>query len=132
MSSKLKIKNSLALRVPSLLKALQQIHFLYLYYRSSRKAFTQMYRKNGWFVCESASGPGSTLGATEPFRAMLPEIIRNLNVRSLLDAGCGDFNWMKEVDLRTIEYIRSRCRRQRNYRTQYRSLRVRQPPFSDC
>lgn len=105
MSFKLKIKNSLARRVPSLLKALQEIHFLYLYHRSSRKAFTQMYQKNGWFLAESVSGPGSTLRATEPLRAMLPQIIRDFNVRSLLDAGCGDFNWMKEVNLRMVEYI---------------------------
>jgi SAM-dependent methyltransferase len=64
-----------------------------------------MYQKNGWFLAESVSGPGSTLQATEAFRAMLPRVLRDLNIHLLLDAGCGDFNWMKEVDLSGIEYI---------------------------
>src|SRR5262249_7114385 len=64
-----------------------------------------MYRTNGWFQSESISGPGSTLQATEHLRSVLREIIRDLGVSSLLDAGCGDFNWMKEVDLGEVEYI---------------------------
>jgi 2-polyprenyl-3-methyl-5-hydroxy-6-metoxy-1,4-benzoquinol methylase len=104
VNSRLKIKNSLARHAPNILKTLQEIHFLYLYHRGSRAAFTQMYQKNGWFVAESTSGPGSTLGATEPIRAMLPRIIHELNIHSLLDAGCGDFNWMKEVDLPEVKY----------------------------
>jgi hypothetical protein len=105
MTSRLKIKNALAQRFPSFLKVPLEIHFVYLYHRSSRRAFTQMYRKNGWFLAESISGSGSTLRATEALRAMLSKVLRDLNIHSLLDAGCGDFNWMKEVDLSEIEYV---------------------------
>src|ERR1700740_1380910 len=90
--------------MPLVLKMLQSVHFAYLSRRGSQKAFTQMYRTNGWFLSESTSGPSSTLRATEPLRSRLPEIIRDLQVHSLLDAGCGDFNWMKEVELGEVQY----------------------------
>jgi SAM-dependent methyltransferase len=90
--------------MPLVLKALQNVHLVYLSHRSSRTAFTQMYRANGWFLSESISGPGSTLQATGPLRSLLPQIICDLGIRSLLDAGCGDFNWMKEVELGAVEY----------------------------
>src|SRR5262249_51031970 len=64
-----------------------------------------MYRTDGWFQSESISGPGSTLQATEHLRSVLREFRRVLFRSSLLDAGCGDFNWMKEVDLGEVEYI---------------------------
>jgi hypothetical protein len=35
----------------------------------------------------------------------LPLLIEDIRVRSLLDAPCGDFNWMRHVKLRLREYI---------------------------
>jgi hypothetical protein len=32
-------------------------------------------------------------------------LLSRLDVRSLLDIPCGDFNWMKEIDLRDIDYL---------------------------
>lgn len=104
MSTKIKVKNFLSRRMPLVLKTLQSLHFIYLSNRSSRTAFSEMYRTNGWFQSESASGPGSTLQATESLRSILSEIVRDHRISSLLDAGCGDFNWMKEVELGTVEY----------------------------
>jgi hypothetical protein len=46
---------------------------------------------------ESQSGPGSALVETQGIREGLPNLIKALNVRTLLDAPCGDFNWMKSV-----------------------------------
>ena len=34
----------------------------------------------------------------------LPALVKELGVRSLLDAPCGDFNWMRHVDLDGVEY----------------------------
>jgi hypothetical protein len=62
-----------------------------------------MYRSNGWFQSESISGPGSTLQAAEHLRSVLRDILRDFTVGSLLDAGCGDFNRIKEVDLGEVE-----------------------------
>ena len=45
------------------------------------------------------SGPGSTLGATERLRAALPAVFEHYDVHTFLDAPCGDWTWMQEVDL---------------------------------
>ncbi len=67
--------------------------------------FERMYETNLWSGAESRSGVGSSLEATAVLRAELPILLRRLSVRRLLDVPCGDFHWMKEVDLSGIEYI---------------------------
>lgn len=54
---------------------------------------------------ESLSGPGSSLVQTDEIRRELPLLLEELNVRSLLDAPCGDFNWMQHVALDLDQYI---------------------------
>jgi hypothetical protein len=48
---------------------------------------------------EPACGPGSTLDGSAAVRRALPALLRELRVRVLLDLPCGDFFWMREVDL---------------------------------
>jgi SAM-dependent methyltransferase len=67
--------------------------------------FTAIYDDNGWQNAESRSGPGSTVVRTASLRPTLLALFEELGVRSLLDAPCGDFNWMKEMPLDGIEYI---------------------------
>lgn len=50
---------------------------------------------------ESASGPGSSLEASVATRRLLRMCIDEMEVRSILDLGCGDWNWMREVSLRS-------------------------------
>jgi hypothetical protein len=59
--------------------------------------FTEIYRTNYWGSEESVSGPGSTLECTVNLRRHLPELFAKFDVRSVFDAPCGDFNWMKVV-----------------------------------
>jgi hypothetical protein len=59
--------------------------------------FNAIAQQNSWGSQESVSGPGSTLGATETLRARLPAALTGLNIRSLVDAPCGDMNWMRHV-----------------------------------
>jgi hypothetical protein len=68
-------------------------------------AFDAIFRSNGWGSDESVSGPGSTADATAQLRAALPEIFRRLNITSVLDAGCGDLNWMRQLDYVFERYI---------------------------
>ena len=72
---------------------------------SLEERFTRIYQTNLWFDSESRSGTGSSLDATAQLRASLPPLLRSLNARRLLDVPCGDFNWMRHVDLSGIEYI---------------------------
>ncbi len=67
--------------------------------------FSAIYRDNGWGDPESVSGRGSTLAHTAVIRRELPALLAALGARSLLDAPCGDFNWMRHVDLGGVEYF---------------------------
>ncbi len=54
---------------------------------------------------QSLSGPGSSLAGTKTVRATLPTLLRDLEIGTLLDIPCGDFNWMRHVDLGATRYI---------------------------
>lgn len=72
---------------------------------SLEERFARIYQTNLWFDSESRSGTGSSLDSTAVLRTSLPPLLRGLNVGRLLDVPCGDFNWMRHVDLSGIEYI---------------------------
>jgi len=68
--------------------------------------FTDIFQRRGWGPMESASGYGSSVAYTGPLRAALPGLFARLGVRRLLDAPCGDFNWMRlVVESNDIEYL---------------------------
>jgi hypothetical protein len=69
------------------------------------RIFTYVYDKNFWADSESRSGGGSTLAATTMVREQLPALLEKLNVRTMLDAPCGDFNWMSQTNLSSVQYI---------------------------
>lgn len=70
----------------------------------SRLDFSAIYRDNGFVGTESLSGAGSTRFQTRVIRHKLPELFRELGVKSLVDIPCGDFHWMRNVDLTDIHY----------------------------
>jgi hypothetical protein len=54
---------------------------------------------------ETLCGAGSTLANTVSVRTWLPCLFKELEISSLLDAPCGDFNWMAHTDLSGIDYF---------------------------
>jgi hypothetical protein len=66
--------------------------------------FGLIYRTNFWGAESSSSGVGSELAATKTLRREFSDLLRRLQVKSLLDLPCGDFTWMSEVDLQGIQY----------------------------
>jgi len=70
-----------------------------------QKKFERIYETNLWADPESRSGVGSSLDSTRVVRAKLPQALRQLGARILLDVPCGDFTWMEHVDLNGVEYI---------------------------
>jgi hypothetical protein len=71
-----------------------------------RETFETIYGENRWLSKESRSGHGSTLMQTTFLRRALPGLIEDLGARTLLDAPCGDFNWMRHVTLSDeVNYI---------------------------
>jgi hypothetical protein len=74
-------------------------------FRTPKTVFTRIYETRAWGEYESVSGRGSTHEATERIRAALPALLAQFNVRTILDAPCGDFHWMRKVDLGAVDYI---------------------------
>lgn len=70
-----------------------------------RQAFDEIYSGKHWGEGESVSGAGSGIERTLLFRADLEGLLRELNVRTLLDAGCGDFKWLPTFNLHDIRII---------------------------
>ncbi len=68
-----------------------------------KELFTQVYKEGTWQLLESKSGLGSALTYTTHIREELPLILKKLNIKTLLDVGCGDFNWMKEIDISFLD-----------------------------
>jgi len=71
----------------------------------TEEVFTEIYLNNYWGNAESISGVGSSLNYTRKIIPELNRVFKELDVDHLLDVPCGDFNWMKEVDLSTINYL---------------------------
>jgi hypothetical protein len=67
--------------------------------------FTELSVKNAWGAKTTVSGPTSTLEKTTELRSSLLSVLKQLEIKSILDCGCGDFHWMKEVNLLTIHYL---------------------------
>jgi len=65
--------------------------------RRNAELFGAIWRQNSWGAAETHSGPGSTLDATYHLRQQLAELCRFLGIARLVDAGCGDLNWMAEI-----------------------------------
>lgn len=61
------------------------------------KAFENIYNENAWGGEESRSGPGSGLNATQALRRKLPDLVAKYQIKTFVDAPCGDFFWMKEL-----------------------------------
>lgn len=72
---------------------------------SSKKIFTEIFLNNYWNSDESYSGTGSTIGQTQVVRQQLENIFIKFQIKSMLDIPCGDFNWMQNVKLDSIQYI---------------------------
>lgn len=71
---------------------------------SAESIFTEIYRKNSWGGI-SKSGSGSDLSQTQTIREKLPQLVKDLEISSLLDIPCGDFYWLKEVNLDFLSYV---------------------------
>jgi hypothetical protein len=80
-------------------------HFRYRLMGRQAK-FTMIYNSHGFGGAGiPLSGTGSTLSQTIKIRKTIPALFKKYDIRSLVDAPCGDFTWMKEVELNGINYI---------------------------
>lgn len=55
--------------------------------------------RHGQHDTTPGSGAGSSVAATAALRHALPSLLNDLNAKTLLDLGCGDFSWMQHVSI---------------------------------
>ena len=102
---------------------------LFLTHLNEQNVFNEIYHNNYWGSGESKSGGGSTLDGTRIIREELPNVILKYDIKTILDIPCGDFNWMKRVDLK-CNYIGADLvselvdSNNRNYENEYRRFEV--------
>ena len=70
-----------------------------------KEKFSQVYEKNMFCGEASRSGEGSDLIQTAVIRRELPGLVEELGIKTFLDAPCGDWYWMREVELPVERYI---------------------------
>ena len=76
------------------------------YKHQTAQIFSTIYKDKLWGDQESVSGAGSTLEYTLHLREQLPRLFEEFSIKSVYDAPCGDFNWMRRVVEKTeITYL---------------------------
>lgn len=73
------------------------------HYDSVEYKFTEKYIKNSWDGKESKSGSGSSLKNNELLLENLEEFVVDYQINTIIDCGCGDFNWMKKFKFHLIK-----------------------------
>jgi SAM-dependent methyltransferase len=80
---------------------------MYLAYKGGifmKDIFSHIYKHNLWEGTESVSGPGSSVNEAQKLIDTLPFLFEQYKIKSILDAPCGDFNWMQHVPKHNISY----------------------------
>jgi hypothetical protein len=73
--------------------------------KSVQQVFNDIFAHNGWSGDESVSGLGSSLSQTQVLIDTLPALLSKYGAKTMLDIPCGDFHWMKRVDLSAVTYL---------------------------
>lgn len=67
--------------------------------------FADYYQTNRWGSAETRSGTGSERSRMRQVVEAFSGLVRDLRIQSVLDAPCGDFNWMQDVCLDEVDYL---------------------------
>jgi SAM-dependent methyltransferase len=70
--------------------------------------FNRIYREGSWgrdAAGRGVSGSGSTLDITQEYRSYVEEFIKTHDVTSVVDAGCGDWNFSSAIDWGGASYL---------------------------
>lgn len=72
--------------------------------RSMEEVFTDIFKSNAWGGSDSVSGKGSDAHQTKVIAAALPSLFHDFRISTMLDVPCGDFHWMKNVEMGGVAY----------------------------
>lgn len=69
--------------------------------RTHKEIFTEIYDKNVW----GGSGGGSTPENTVEYRKLLQKFLKERNIKTVLDWGCGDWAFSRLMDWSGVHYL---------------------------
>ncbi|HVV17711.1 MAG TPA: class I SAM-dependent methyltransferase [Polyangia bacterium] len=69
---------------------------------SVSEIFGEIYRNDRW---NGGSGPGSLPGVNRPYVRFIQSMLRLNDVRTVVDLGCGDWQFSRGIDWGTTEYL---------------------------
>lgn len=78
---------------------------------NNKDIFNSIYENSIWHdplvevVVKASSGPGSNPKHAKEWTGLVNSFIKNNNIRSILDIGCGDWQLGKQLNLDNINYI---------------------------
>lgn len=87
------------------------IHFICLPLQSKdnlEEVFAKIYTDKVWGQDEDGngtSGSGSSMENTIVYRAFLENFLEKYNIKSVVDVGCGDWQFSKSIDWTGIDYL---------------------------
>ena len=78
------------------------VYFRKIRYWPLQEVFEDAYK--GMLHLKYASGGGSTLSATETIRTEITSLIEQFSIQTMVDAPCGDCNWMRLINKNMHKY----------------------------
>lgn len=70
--------------------------------KNNTRVFQKIYTQNRWLF---GSGEGSLPEITKPYREFLQQFLRDKNIQSVVDIGCGDWQSSRLIDWTGIKYL---------------------------
>ena len=77
-------------------------------HRQLANTFNRIYAEGTWgkdVAGKGTSGSGSTLAITREYRAYIEDFIKTHGIKSVVDAGCGDWNFSSAIDWSGASYL---------------------------
>lgn len=70
-----------------------------------KEVFSSIYKNKKWLdVVGTESGPGSSIECSQSYLQFLDTFVKQHEIKSILDLGCGDLNLMKHFDFSSLYY----------------------------
>ena len=103
---KILLKKVIPLKIISLYRELKNSKKKSIFWgKTVEETFNYIFETNHWSSNMSFSGTGSHEVQTELIVKEISSLLESKDIKSVLDIPCGDFNWMKKVNLGEKIYI---------------------------
>lgn len=99
------LKNTLPIFLMDIYRKFRKKRKLEIDGLSTEEVFSKIHKENYWVYGESVSGTGSDINQTNVIISELGNLFQDYEIKSILDAPCGDFNWMEQVNMDGISYV---------------------------